>query len=101
MPGRALAFVASVLPAEARLSEFQLQRDPGTGAWTFRLAGTIAAEEDTARGLLDLLQEKMARDPWRAHFAEGSRGWATLPAPAGEAGPGLVAFSLGGTLFER
>ncbi len=98
VPRQTLAAVAGLLPPEIRLTDFRVERDAKTGTWSFRLSGTIEADEDSARTLVAGLQEKMARDPLRAHFAEAERALAVLPSAAGSASPGLVGFTLGGTL---
>jgi len=98
VPRLTLAGTAAVLPPEIRLTDFRVERDAKTAAWTFRLSGTIEADEDTARTLVAGLQDKMARDPLRAHFAEAERALAVLPPAAGSGSPGLIGFTLGGTL---
>jgi hypothetical protein len=96
VPRRILAAVAAVLPPEIRLTDFQVQWEAKSAAWAFRLSGTIEGDEETGRTLVGGLQEKMTRDPLRAHFAEAERALAVLPGAAGAAG--LIGFTLGGTL---
>jgi hypothetical protein len=95
-PRRIVAAVAALLPSEIRLTDFQVQWEAKSAAWSFRLSGTIEADEETGRALVAGLQEKMARDPLRARFAESERALALLPGAAGE--PGLIGFTVGGTL---
>jgi hypothetical protein len=98
VPLRTLAGVAGLLPAEIRLTDFQIEWEPKTAAWSFHLGGTIAADEDTARSLVNALQDKIGREPWQAQLSDAERTLNPLPAVAGEAGPGSFSFTLGGTL---
>ena len=95
---RTLAGVASLLPAEIRLTDFQVEWQAKAAVWSFRLGGTIAADEDTARSLVAALQDKIAREPWQANLSEAEHSLNAIPLPAGEAGPGNYSFTLGGTL---
>jgi hypothetical protein len=98
VPLRTLAGVAGLLPAEIRLTDFQIEWEPKAAAWSFHLGGTIAADEDTARSLVNALQDKIGREPWQAQLSEAERTLNPLPAAPGEAGPGSFSFTLGGTL---
>jgi hypothetical protein len=98
VPLRAVTAVASLLPPEIRLTDFQVEWEPKAAAWSFRLAGTIAADEDSARSLVAALQGRMGREALQARFADGERTLNRVPAAAGDAEPDIFAFTLGGTL---
>jgi len=100
IPAEALAVVSGALPGEIRLTSFQVQREAGPASWSFRLGGTIEADEDTARALLAGFEEKLERGPLAAHFSESVRSRAALqPGPTGD-GAGTVSFNLGGTFLD-
>jgi len=93
-----LGYLAGGLPAEIRLTDFHAQRNPSSGQWTFRVAGTIDADEETARAILGTLQQRLEKGPFRAHFNDtGRREAATVTDSNGVA---RIGFDLGGGLFE-
>ena len=62
------------MPPEIRLTEFP-GAGPGRAAtgWSYRLGGTIAGNEDTARTAVAALQQWLEQGPWHAHGASRSR----------------------------
>jgi hypothetical protein len=101
VPGRLLAFLASVLPASARLTEFTIKWEAETGnGWSFHVDGTIEADEDTARDLITALQTQLTKSPLRARFNENTRTLYTAPVNSGGTTE-VQRFSLEGVVLEK
>ncbi len=73
VPGRLLGFLASVLPTGTRLTDFNAKWEAETGGWSFRIDGSIEADEETARDLLTGLQTQLTKSPFRARFNDTGR----------------------------
>jgi hypothetical protein len=99
VPARALAAIASLIPKEMRLTEFRVDRDPVTAAWSFRMYGTIESDEETAQGALAALGQQLEQGPLRARITIPGRNLTVVQAHDG--GPTLLAFEFGGTLLEN
>lgn len=97
VPGKFLAYVASVLPREARLTEFTVKWDEATGAWSFHIEGMLDGDEETARAALVALRKQMTRGPLRVRFPDAGRSGSV--AVRGGDTP-LQRFALEGGLFE-
>ena len=80
VPGRLLGFLATVLPPSARLSDFNVKWEPDTDGWSFRLDGTIEADDETAREQLAALQSQLTKSPLRARFNDNARMLVSVPA---------------------
>lgn len=101
VPGKFLAYLASILPAEIRLTDFSVKAAEGGGGWTFQLDGTVAADEDSARELLGSLKKHLARSPLRARFNDASRAFGTTTTGGGATGGELQRFNLEGAILEN
>jgi hypothetical protein len=100
VPAQFLALIGSTLPAEISLTDFSAKWDDNTSAWSFRLEGQIATEDEIARELLTTWQKQLTKSPLRARFHDGAR--AVVPVPvAGEGIPGTQRFALEGGLLEK
>jgi hypothetical protein len=100
VPSRLVAFVASVLPAEAHLTDFSVKWDHAADSWSFRLDGQIEGDEETAREALAAFQRQLTRSPLRVRFNDATRLIVPVPLPGG-ALPTAQRFSLEGVLFEN
>lgn len=101
VPARFLAYLAGLTPPEGRWSEFRVERDESSGGWSFRLTGTIEADEETARASLGALQQRLETGPFSAHFGEATRLVTATRTDGGNSPRELQTFNLGGTLFEN
>jgi hypothetical protein len=101
VPERFLAYLASVAPADGQWTDFRVERDEASGGWSFRLAGTIETDAETARASLGSLHQRLETGPFRAHFPEAAR-FVTATRNDGDRSPSeSQSFNLGGTLFEN
>ena len=98
VPGKFLAYVASVLQAEVRLTDFEVHWEEAQNAWKFRLVGAIAADDETARTIVARERRQMTRGPLRVRFSDAARN-STIIAAAGV--PATQPFTLEGGLFEN
>ena len=98
---RFLAFIASVLPAEAQLTEVSVRWEPTTSTWSFRLDGQVEGDEETARDILTVFQKAIGKSPLQARFNEGGRVVAALSPANGTEMPSAHRFVLEGTLFAN
>ncbi|MBE2215437.1 MAG: hypothetical protein IAE82_16300 [Opitutaceae bacterium] len=73
LPPKFLGLLATVLPAEARLSEIVVKWDDAEGRWTFRADGTIEADEETTRTLVATMGRQLVRTPLRVRVLESAR----------------------------
>ena len=101
VPARLLAYLASVLPADANLSEFAVKWNEETAAWMFQCEGQIAGDDESAREAIGDLQRKLSKGPLRIRFAENQ----TAPGRASFGGSFSSAsqqrFTLEGTIGEN
>ncbi len=100
VPAQLLAYIGSTLPAEISLTDFSAKRDDNTSAWTFRLEGQIAAEDEIARELLTAWQKQLTKSPLRARFNDGARAVVAVPV-IGDGIPSTQRFALEGGLLEK
>lgn len=100
VPSRFLTFIATVLPADANLTDFSVKWDSPGQSWSFRVDGLIDGDEETAREALATFQKQLVKSPLRARFNEAAR--VIVPVPmSGAALPSAQRFSLEGVLFEN
>jgi len=71
--GKFLAYFATVLPAEGRLSEFSVRWDDSARQWIFRVDGVIEADVETARSMIATMRRELTHCPLRIRLAEGAR----------------------------
>lgn len=101
VPPRFLAFVASVLPPEAQLSELSVKWESATGLWSFRIDGQFEGDEETAREGVLGFQKTIAKSPLQARLNDAARLVVAMPPAPGTELPTAYRFSLEGTLFEN
>lgn len=70
---RFLPYVASVLPAEARLTLATVKWEPASNQWEFRLEGTIDGDEETGHEVLNTLEKGLTRGALGAALKTQSR----------------------------
>lgn len=99
VPPKFITFLASSLPAEARLSDLSIKWDTTSGKWTFRIEGQVEADEDTGREILGTFQKQLVRSPLHVHFNDSGRSIVAVPG-AGLEASAVQRFGLEGTLFE-
>jgi hypothetical protein len=100
VPGRLLGFIAGTLPTGTRLTDFSVKWEDETSNWSFRIDGTIEADEETARELITGFQTQLAKSPLRARFTENARLLAATP--TNPSSPSEVQrFSLEGVVLEK
>jgi hypothetical protein len=100
VPAKVLGYLAGVLPADARLTEFSVRWSAEDAAWLFLCEGVINGDDETARETIDGLKRQLERSPLRVRFNE-AQGPATRMASAGYVGVGQQRFNLEGRLFEN
>lgn len=98
--GRFLGYIASVLPAEARLSELSVRWDEAVSKWSFRMEGQIDGDEETSRESLNAFQKTVSRSALHAKMNNAVRAMVPIMTPGMEA-PSAQRFVLEGTLFEE
>jgi hypothetical protein len=101
VPAKLLAHLASLLPADAHLTEFSVKWNQPASSWTFQCAGLIAGDEESAHESINSLQRQLAKGPLRIRFIEtpGGQGRAAM---GGGASSGIQQrFSLEGALLEN
>lgn len=96
--GKFLAYFATVMPTEGRLSEFSVRWDDSREQWSFRLEGVIDADVETARAMLATMRRKLVECPLRIRLAEGTREPIALVANRGTIAA-QQRFSMEGGLF--
>jgi len=100
VPASLLGFVAKLLPEGARLVEFNVRWDAEAGSWSFQFNGSIEADDETARTLIAVLQDELAKSPLRVRFNENGRVLMATPLVTPGA-PEVQRFNLEGVLFEK
>ncbi|MFT3780832.1 MAG: hypothetical protein QM790_02380 [Nibricoccus sp.] len=100
IPARILGIIAEALPESARLTEFNTKREIETGGWSFRVDGTIEAEEEIARDLITGVQQQLEKGPLHARFSDGSRIMSSST-PNSFGAAEIQRFSLEGTVLEK
>ena len=98
---RFIAFISSVLPPEAQLTELSVKWEPATDGWNFRLEGQVEGDEETSRDILAAFQKLVVKSPFQARFNDGGRVLAALAPAVGMEMPGAYRFILEGTLFAN
>lgn len=98
VPGKFLAYVAGILPREARLSDFSVKWDDSTDQWAFHIDGTIEADEETARASIAALRRQLTKSPLRVRLIETARASAAVTINGENV---LQRFTLDGGLFEH
>jgi len=101
VPARLLAHLATVLPADARLTEFAVKWNETDSTWAFSGEGLITGDDESAREALTALQHHLARGPLRIRFidTQGAAGRTSLG--TGSPAAGQQHFNLEGVLFEN
>lgn len=100
VPGKFAAYLASVLPAEIRLSDLTVKWEDVVG-WSFHIEGTVEADADTAPEILSNLQRQLAQSPLKAKSNELARSIVPVARPLNSADPELQRFSLEGVMLEN
>jgi len=100
VPSRLLGFIAGVLPAGARLTDFNVTWDAETSVWSFRIDGMIEADEETARELITGMQTQLAKSPLRARFNESARLLVAMPVNPSNTGE-VQRFNFEGVVLEK
>lgn len=101
VPAKLLAYVASVLPADAHLTEFAVKRNEADATWTFQCEGLIAGDEESAREAISAVQRQLAKGPLRIRFSETQGGSGRGSLGGGGAAARQQRFNLEGTLGEN
>ena len=102
VPGKFAAYLAGILPGEIRLTELIVKwEDSATGGWSFRLEGSVEADEETAREIVAGLQRQLAKSPLRVRISETARTVVPVQRAAGSTAPDLQRFSLEGVMLEN
>ncbi|HEU5078636.1 MAG TPA: hypothetical protein VFT72_05455 [Opitutaceae bacterium] len=96
-----LPYLASVIPADAQLLEFNSRWDEATGKWSFHVEGQIEGDEDTNREAMDNVLRQLARGPLRVHMSENSASFVGSTNFGNEGGRATQRFAWEGTLFEN
>lgn len=99
LPGKFLVYLASLLPTEARLTEFSVEWDPERLGWKFAFDGTIEADESTARQAENQIRRQLTQGPFRARLAPQAAPGSVLT--FGGQNTGSQRFTLEGTIFEN
>jgi len=99
--GKFLAYLASVLPGEIRLSDLSVKWEGASGGWSFRIEGSIEADEETAREILGALQRQLGKSPLRVRFNATAQAVVAMPVTLGATVPEEQRFSLEGGLLEN
>jgi len=98
--GRFLAYFATMLPPEGRLTDFSVRWDETNQEWTFRIDGVIDADVQTARAMITTMRRQLADCPLRVRLAEGARQPVALVSNLG-ASASQQRFALEGGLFAN
>ena len=100
VPGRLLAFVASILPPSTRLTDFNVKWETENDGWSFRIDGVIEADEETGREVITALQTQLTKSPLRARFNENARILMSAQ-PSPTSATEVQRFSLEGVVLEK
>jgi hypothetical protein len=101
VPAKLLAYLASVLPAEARLSEFSVKWSPESSAWQFQCDGLISGDDESTREAIEGLHRQLAEGPLRIRLSETPGGSGRPAYGGGYSAVNQQRFNLEGTLFEN
>jgi len=102
VPGKFAGYLASILPGEIRLTDLAVKWEESAAAgWSFRIEGTVEADDETARELVAALQRQLIKSPWRARSADTARTVVAMPRSAGSTVQELQRFSLEGVMLEN
>jgi hypothetical protein len=93
-----LAFVATVLPREASLTNFSTKWNEENGAWEFEFDGSLEADPETAALMTASLRRQLANGPFRARIQDTVRRASTIVVGGASS---LQQFSVEGVLFEN
>jgi hypothetical protein len=96
-----LSYLVGVLPGEIRLTDLTVKWEGEAGGWSFRLDGTIEADEETARETIGTLQRQLTQSPLRARFNAAARAVFAISGAAGPAAPEMQRFSIEGVMLEN
>jgi len=99
--GKFLAYLAGLLPGEIRLTDLNVKWEGATAGWSFRLDGTVDADEETAREIIGTLQRQLANSPLRAHFNATAQALVAMPANSGATANEEQRFSVEGVMLEN
>lgn len=100
VPSKFLAYFASVLPREGRLTSFVVKWDDQLDEWTFSIEGFLEADRETARSMVTVMRRQLAESPLRIRFLDSSR-QATSTTFDNEGGSFQQNFKLEGGLFAN
>jgi len=95
-----LGYLAGVLPADARLTEFNVRWSAEDSAWLFQCEGLINGDDESARETIAGLKRHLERSPLRIRFND-AQGAAGRQAMGGFGAISQQRFNLEGRLFEN
>ncbi len=100
VPAAVLVHLATILPADARLTECAVRWDERENRWLLQCEGAIFGDEESAREAAAALRRQLARGPLRVRFGEVPATGAARAIMVGGSGVGSQQrFTLEGTLF--
>jgi len=102
VPGKFAGYIASILPHEMRLTDLAVKWEESTAAgWSFRIDGTVEADDETARELVAALQRQLIKSPWRVRSNDTARAVVAMPRSGDTAAADVQRFRLEGVMLEN
>lgn len=101
VPGKFLGWLAGTIPAEMRLVDFSIKWNGLDEGWSFRVEGSVEADEETSREIIFAWRRQLSRSPLRIKLADTARAVITAPSAPGTMVPTEQRFNLEGTLLEN
>ncbi len=99
--GKFLAYLASIISGEIRLTDLTVKWEGAAAGWSFRLDGAIEADEETAREIIGTLKKQLTQSPLRARFIATAQAMVSMPVTAGNVAHEEQHFSLEGVMLEN
>ncbi|MEO6992682.1 MAG: hypothetical protein ABI273_03540 [Lacunisphaera sp.] len=100
VPGKFAAIVAGALPDQMRLTDLSVKWDESSG-WTFRLEGSVEADEETAREIVAGVQRQLAASPLKIRSNDSGRAVMAIARAANSTAPEMQRFSFEGGILEN
>jgi len=97
---RFLAYLPSLLPPEARLTGFSVNKEAAGEGWAFHLEGRIKGDEADAGESLSEFEARLRQSPFRVRLKEAARTLTHAPASPAPNGEQSQLFIIEGGLFE-
>jgi hypothetical protein len=72
-----------------------------SSGWTFRLEGTVQADEETAREIVAALQRQLAGSPLKIRSNDSARAVMAIARAANSTAPEMQRFSFEGGILEN